>query len=130
MVEKICEIKNEVIGLIEKNIGNRGIERADVNELGKLADIVKDLAEAEEKCMKATYYCTVTKAMEGSSGYSSGGGTGSSAGYPSHMGYGSSRGRMGYGSGGNHEAKEAIKRLMRNVGPEEREHMLNELMAM
>lgn len=37
----------------------------DVKEMYDLADIVKDMAEAEMYCMKAEYYKAVTDAMEG-----------------------------------------------------------------
>lgn len=61
--EKIAETQEQVAKRLERAIDERGIDRADITELGKLADIVKDLAIAR-------YNMTVTEAMaEGPMGY-------------------------------------------------------------
>ena len=86
MVEKIADLKDQMLMRMEGEISERGIENADVNTLGKIADQIKDLAEAEKSCWEAEYYRSVTEAMEdGQMGYDDG------------MGYG--RGGMGYGRG-------------------------------
>lgn len=134
MVDKVYEIKNKLIEHIEKMANERGgIERINASELTLYVDMVKDLAEAEEKCWKAEYYRTVTEAMgEGKSGYTSqGGGTGSSASYGSRMGYGTQGmqqgGRRGYGNmSGHHEVTALVERL-EMASPEEKEHIKNEL---
>lgn len=140
MVDKVYEIKNKLIEHIQKMADERGgIERVNTSELTLYVDMVKDLAEAEEKCWKAEYYRTVTEAMgEGKSGYTSqGGGTGSSAGYGSYgsrMGYGTQGmqqggqgGRRGYGNmSGHHEVTALVERL-EMASPDEKEHIKNEL---
>lgn len=85
MVEKIADLKDQMLMMMEGEISERGIENADVNMLGKIADQIKDLAEAEKACWEAEYYRTVTEAMEdGKSGYDDG------------MGYRGGRVGMGY----------------------------------
>lgn len=70
MVDKIYSLKNKFIERIEADISNRGIDRVNVQEMGELVDIVKDLAEAEKDCWKAQYYRhAVTEAMETKYGY-------------------------------------------------------------
>ena len=91
MVEKIADLKDQMLMMMEGEISESGIENADVNMLGKIADQIKDLADAEKSCWEAEYYRSVTEAMEdGKMGYDGG------------MGYGrGSRGGMGYERGGN-----------------------------
>ena len=91
MVEKIADLKDQMLMMMEGEISESGIENADVNMLGKIADQIKDLADAEKACWEAEYYRSVTEAMEdGKMGYDGG------------MGYGrGSRGGMGYERGGN-----------------------------
>ena len=105
MVEKIKETKDKVLRRMEQAIDERGMERADVNELGKLADIVKDMAEAEKSCWEAEYYRSVSEAMEDGSmgyedgmGYARGGGSGYRRGYAREQG-GSQGYRRGYEQG-------------------------------
>lgn len=90
MVEDIYEIKNRIIERMEDDL-QQGTERLDVKEFGMLADMVKDLAEAEKSCWEAEYYRSVTEAM--GSGYSSG------MGYEG-MGY-AQRGGQNGNQGGN-----------------------------
>lgn len=94
MVENIYKMKNQILQQAEKELAERGPERIDVNRMGELVDMVKDLAEAEESCWKAQYYRKVTEAMEGSSGY-----TPMNDGNMARQGYGSMS-RQGYGSMG------------------------------
>ena len=83
--------------------------------------------------MKAKYYDTVLQEMKGgSSGYGSGGGTGSSAGYASRDGvqYGYDSGRtMRSGSMGHQELMEPLRQAIQNASPDEREHLRNEAMG-
>ncbi len=65
MVDDIKAIKDKVLGHVMQMVTSRGIDRVDVKTLGEYADIIKDLAEAEEKCCKAEYYKVVTKEMHG-----------------------------------------------------------------
>ena len=138
MVNKIYELKNQMIQRIEGDIQQRGIDRIDVNQMGELVDMVKDLAQAEASCMQAEYYKTVVEAMKtGSSGYGSG--TGSSAGYGSmRSGYGGMDGRYGYattrqaqsGAMGHQEVMEPLRMAIQTAGPDEREHLRNEVMQL
>ena len=85
MVEKIADLKDQMLMMMEGEISDSGIENADVNMLGKIADQIKDLADAEKLCWEAEYYRSVTEAMEdGQMGYDDG------------MGYRGGRGGMGY----------------------------------
>lgn len=94
MVEKIYDIKNQILQRVDKDIQERGVDRIDVKEVGELVDMVKDLAEAEKSCWEAQYYRSVTEAMSGTSGYS-GSGYSVRQGY-SQMNQGYSRGSMGH----------------------------------
>ncbi len=147
MVEEIYKMKNELLQQAKKELEERGPERIDVNRMGEMIDMVKDLAEAEKSCWEASYYRKVTEAMEGSSGYGSGGGSGSGGG----MGYGGQGGsgggsgsqggggrsgypmqsaRQGYGSGGSMGHGDLIEKLSeeyRNLGPDERMMMKNRI---
>lgn len=42
----------------------QGIHEADTNEVMAVADVIKDLCEAKEKCVKSIYYMELLKAME------------------------------------------------------------------
>lgn len=150
MVELIKQTKDTVLERLDKVINENGADRMNVQEVGMLADVVKDLAEAEESCWEAEYYRSVTEAME-SSGYDgqmdmrgnqmgydgmsnrSGGNRGSSQGsYRGRSGYRDSRGRYarrGYGSG-YHEHIDALKMELQNADQQEREQIMNELRGM
>ena len=65
MVEEIYKLKNKILTHVEDR--TRDMNRIDVKEVGELVDMVKDLAEAEEKCWEAAYYRSVTNAMKDSS---------------------------------------------------------------
>lgn len=128
MVERIYEIKNAVLDRIQNDIKDSGIERIDLTEIGKMVDMVKDLAEAEEKCWEAEYYHNVTDAM-GSSGYSYSDnarryseGTGSYGGNGRNM-------RRGYYDGylGRDNMAETVKMAMQGMTPAERDQFREQL---
>lgn len=135
MVHKIKEIKDQLVSKMEQSIRERGIERADVKELGDLADAVKDLAEAEKACWEAEYYMSITESM-GSQGYRADGmryddgSMGSLGTMANRQGYRDSRGRYarrsGY-SGGYHDDIQSIREEMNTATPEEREKIMREL---
>ena len=137
MVHKIKQIKDQALKRMEDEINERGIERADVKQLGELADIVKDLAEAEKACWEAEYYSSVTEAMGNGQGYMPDGGSmggygnmGGSMGSASRQGYRDSRGRYARRSGysmGYDDDIQSLRDEMRNASPEEREKMQREL---
>ena len=53
MVEKIYDAKRRVLEYMDKELSKYGSDRMDVAEMDKLADIVKDLSEAEKACWEA-----------------------------------------------------------------------------
>lgn len=135
MVNKIYELKNKILMHVEKEM--QDMQRMNVKEVGELVDMVKDLAEAEKDCIKATYYDEVTKAMKGES----------RSGYGNAMGYGSSRqgaqggnmgyGNMGYGNMGysqnapmgHDDLIEKLGEEYRNLSPDERIRMKSSILA-
>lgn len=65
MIDMICKMKTDIVKQARTEIDERGIERMDVDRIGEMVDMVKDLAEAEEKYWKGQYYRNlVTEAME------------------------------------------------------------------
>lgn len=84
MLDKIYDIKADVMERLEKLVSDRGLERMDAKEL---VDAIKDLSEAE-------YYCSVVDAMEDSYGYMP---DDMPRGYDDGMGYDSRGGRQGGG---------------------------------
>lgn len=59
----ITEVKETLVSWM-KNETAKGCAEADGKELGEVADMIKDLAEAECYCMKACYYKKITEAMD------------------------------------------------------------------
>lgn len=128
MVERIKETKDQILERMEQTINERGIDRVDVNEMGKLADIVKDLAEAEKACWEAEYYMSVTEAMdeygyEEEMGYAQGGeGGGSQGGSGYRRGYrkggegGSGQGGSGYRRGYRGQSRDSQGRYTSRRG--------------
>lgn len=121
MVEKIKATKDKVLDYMERELSKYGENRIDTKTAGDLADIIKDLAEAERDCWEAEYYRSVTEAM-GSSG---------SSGYTQPMGYGTAGGaRRGYGTGtmGHVDPMPAIREMIASLSPETKAQLRNELM--
>lgn len=63
-INDIREIKQALVSAMKADIGTKGVCGIDTEEAGQAADMIKDLAEAEEKCMKAKYYMTLICAMD------------------------------------------------------------------
>lgn len=59
-MEKLGMIKEQLEALVSSQLGD--LKSVDAKELGEVIDMIKDLSEA-------TYYCTITKAMEEGSDY-------------------------------------------------------------
>lgn len=59
----LSEMKEKLVSWTQEAMMN-GKQELDTDELGKVVDMIKDLAEAEEKCWKACYYKKVIEAME------------------------------------------------------------------
>ena len=112
-MDEIKKIKADVLRFMQQEVSKYN-GRMDTKEIGELADIVKDLAEAE-------YYCSVAEAMGQSAGYSGG-----------QMGYqgqqGSMGGRSGYGGGsmGHTDPMQTVRELL--ADPEMRTMIRNEVM--
>lgn len=62
-VYDICKIKDAAICWMNSAIG-QGMECLDAKEVGEVADIIKDMCEAEKYIMESEYYKKVTKAMD------------------------------------------------------------------
>lgn len=61
-ISKACE---KLTKHLEHHLDN-GIEEADANEVGAVADAIKDLADAKEKTIKGLYYAQIMDAMKDS----------------------------------------------------------------
>lgn len=62
-LDTICTMKERLVEALHTHI-SQGINNMDAKEAGEVADMIKDLAEAERNCYEACYYKTVIKAME------------------------------------------------------------------
>lgn len=123
MTEDIKMLKAKVMQFMDQEVNKYGNGRMDVKQIGDLADVVKDLAEAE-------YYCTVAESMTGGQ---------DSMGYTQSrmMGYqgqgmgsqGSAGGRQGYGGGmmGHTDPMQIVRDVLAS-NPELRSQLRNELM--
>lgn len=124
MTEDIKMIKAKVIQFMDQEVSKYGNGRMDVKQVGELADIVKDLAEAE-------HYCAIVQSMTDNQdvmgytqprmmGYQGQGGTG---------GQGSTSGRQGYGgrSMGHTDPMQAVREMLATY-PDLRSQLRNELM--
>lgn len=59
-MKRLYHIKETLMDEIQSQLGH--LDCVDTKELGEAIDMIKDLEEA-------IYYCTITKAMNGESGY-------------------------------------------------------------
>lgn len=134
MENRLYKIKEKLVSKIEKE--TEDMDRMDAKEVGTLIDAVHHIAETE-------YYCQVSDAMWAEKhGYTSGGGTSSSApvtqarsmytsqpmrsGYMpmETMGYGTQR-TMGY-----HDPMESLRTEFQKASPDERERIRVEAMKL
>lgn len=65
-LEDISEIKNKLSGWVKTELDKEGIPCTpeEIEILGEVTDMIKDLTEAEEKCWKACYYKEIVEAMK------------------------------------------------------------------
>lgn len=65
-LSETTELKNDLIGYLHSEVAKGGVEAspASIQLMGELTDMIKDLAEAEEKCWKACYYKEIVCAMD------------------------------------------------------------------
>lgn len=140
MLDKLYDLKADMLQRLEKLVDERGLERLDAKEL---TDAIKDMSEAE-------YYCSVTDAMESYGympddmtgvGYDDGmgydgrggnrGGSGNRSGYRDSMGRYSTRAnrRRGYRMG-HMDAIENIREELQSATAEERDQLKREVLQM
>ena len=133
MVEKIAENKNRILEYMGNNLDKYGPDKMDVAEMYKVADIIKDLADAEKLCWEAEYYRSVTEAMDSSGYMPEGMNYNAGQGGQGRMGYNSNRdsmGRYSHGRRGYHEGLDALRTQMQSATPEEREKLKREMRQM
>ena len=127
MVNKIYEAKNRLLEHLEKEL-RENPERIDMESVSMLADMVKDLAEAEEKCWEAEYYHSIVDAMDksGRSGYDSSAYRMDRNGWQNQ--YGSGYSRMGYQEG-HEDAVDHLLMAMKGMNEEEKKHARERLLS-
>lgn len=140
MLDKLYDLKADMLQRLEKLVDERGLERLDAKEL---TDAIKDMSEAE-------YYCSVVEAMDSygympddmmGMGYDDGmgydgrggnrGGSGNRSGYRDSMGRYSTRAnrRRGYRMG-HMDAIENIREELQSATAEERDQLKREVLQM
>lgn len=62
-IDTICAIKERLADALNMQIAH-GVENLDAKEAGEVADMIKDLAEAEKNCYEACYYKMSVEAMK------------------------------------------------------------------
>lgn len=62
--DELCDLKEDLIKIFASELHTKGVDDLDTKDCAEVADMIKDLAEAEKACMEACYYETVIKAME------------------------------------------------------------------
>ena len=125
MVNKVWAIKNKLLKYIDEEIQERGVGRIDVDEMDKMIDMVHHLAESEAACWQATYYRTVTKAME------EGGHVPADSereGYDEEKPYDGSR-KEYMGEGEKEDVIEVLRKEIRTLGPDDRQRFRNQVMT-
>lgn len=60
--KEIDDIKEALIKGLDSHL-EHGVQSANAQEIGEVADAIKDLADAKEKCVKAMYYQQLMEAM-------------------------------------------------------------------
>lgn len=108
MTEDIKIIKAKILQFMDQEVGKYGNGRMDVKQIGELADVIKDLAEAE-------YYCTVAESM--TKGQESMGYTQPTSG---NM-------RSGYGMMGHSDPLSSIREMMMTADPETKAMLRSEM---
>lgn len=65
-MEDLTEIKNKLIHWTKGELDKEGMcsSPQEIEIMGEVVDMIKDLAEAEEKCWKACYYKEIVYAMD------------------------------------------------------------------
>lgn len=63
MIKSLGKIEEQLIEAVKMEFA-RGVENVDVDEAGKVIDMIYDIAKAKKNCYEAEYYKTVIEAME------------------------------------------------------------------
>ncbi len=117
MVENIYALKNKILQHVERE--TEDMDRINVQVVGELVDMVKDLAEAEKSCWEASYYKAVTESMGNSSGYGA-----------TRQGYQAQPARSGYGMAyGHDDLIDKIGEEYRSLSPNEKATMKSQIMS-
>jgi len=150
LVERIADEKNKILEYMDKSLDKYGPDKMNVEEIGKLADAVKDMAEAEKACWEAEYFRSIAEGMDAygyddqsdsNGGISSGGGR---SGYErrgyEQGGYGYRRSGRGsanqYGGSrrgyrmGHQDAIESLRMEMQEADPQRRQQLMQEIRQM
>lgn len=61
--KELCHIKDTLCDALKFEFG-KGVQNINTQEVGQVVDMIKDLAEAEEKCWKACYYKKLIEEMD------------------------------------------------------------------
>lgn len=59
---ELCELMDKFVCCVKDEL-SKGMYNVDTHEMGQVVDMIKDLAEAEEKCWKACYYKMMVEDM-------------------------------------------------------------------
>ncbi len=132
MIDRIYDLKKRLLDYTDKTLEKYGPDRMDVTEIGKIADAIKDLSQAEKECMESEYYQSVTDAMD-RSGYMPDGmhdGQYRSGYNPNRDSMGRYSRRRGYRYGYDHDPIQGVREAMTSAAPEDREKMQRELRQM
>ena len=154
MVELIKETKDTLLERLDKAINEKGADRMNIQEVGMLADAVKDLSEAEKSCWEAEYFRNIAEEMDAygyeGMGYAHGGSNGSTSSGGGRSGYerrGYEQGGYGYrrsGRGsanqyggsrrgysmGHQDAIESLRMEMQEADPQRRQQLMQEIRQM
>lgn len=65
-LDEICSMKETAASWMKAEMG-KGVNECSLQELSEVADIIKDLAEAEKYMKESEYFCLVNDAMEDAS---------------------------------------------------------------
>lgn len=136
MTQKIYEIKDKLLAEMQKDMETGSMN---LGELNIMADVIKDLSEAEHHCWEAAYYKAVVEGMEGGAkkmGYygPDGSGVGSNApqrsGYSRMMGYNGQRGGSMMRQGYSDQTIDNVRQIMETADPMMKEQLKRDLQQM
>lgn len=134
MTKQIYELKQKLLDDLCSEVERRdGLRNMNTNEVGQIVDMIKDLAEAEEKCWKACYYKSVVENMDIATsgnlermGYNGGGMQGrmqgGRSGY-SNMMSGANTGSYGYSD----DSMQNVKSMFQSADPAKKQQLMRDM---